>query len=91
MIFIALGLFLYRLFSVIAFIRSLDNFDEFPSTINDIYDLTDLNMFGCVIVFIILVMWNPLFLVAHFYTIYFILEWLINIKTIKNTRGADMK
>lgn len=50
-----------------------EDFDGVPVTPKEIYDSNDMNMFGCVIVFIIGFILNPLFYIAHF------IHWLFHI------------
>ena len=47
-------------------ISTLEGFDDMAVTPQEIYDYSDMNMFGCVIVFIIGFILNPLFYMAHF-------------------------
>ena len=48
-------------------------FDDMVVTPKEIYDSNDINMFGCVIVFIICFILNPLFYIAHF------IHWLFHV------------
>ena len=48
-------------------------FDDTAVTPKEIYDSNDINMFGCVIVFIICFILNPLFYIAHF------IHWLFHV------------
>ena len=48
-------------------------FDDMAVTPKEIYDSNDINMFGCVIVFIICFILNPLFYIAHF------IHWLFHV------------
>ena len=48
-------------------------FDDIVVTPKEIYDSNDINMFGCVIVFIICFILNPLFYIAHF------IHWLFHV------------
>lgn len=49
------------------------DFDDIAVTPKEIYDSNDMNMFGCVIVFIICFILNPLFYMAHF------IHWLFHV------------
>lgn len=49
------------------------DFDGMSVTPKEIYDSNDMNMFGCVIVFIIGFILNPLFYIAHF------IHWLFHV------------
>lgn len=49
------------------------DFDDMAVTPKEIYDSNDINMFGCVIVFIIGFILNPLFYIAHF------IHWLFHV------------
>ena len=49
------------------------DFDDMVVTPKEIYDSNDINMFGCVIVFIICFILNPLFYIAHF------IHWLFHV------------
>ena len=44
----------------------LEKFDDLAVTPKEIYESNDMNMFGCVIVFIICFIFDPLFYIAHF-------------------------
>lgn len=48
-------------------------FDDMAVTPKEIYDSNDMNMFGCVIVFIICFILNPLFYMAYF------IHWLFHV------------
>ena len=50
-----------------------EDFDDIAVTPKEIYDSNDINMFGCVIVFIICFILNPLFYIAHF------IHWLFHV------------
>ena len=50
-----------------------EDFDDMAVTPKEIYDSNDINMFGCVIVFIICFILNPLFYIAHF------IHWLFHV------------
>ena len=50
-----------------------EDFDDMAVTPKEIYDSNDINMFGCVIVFIICFILNPLFYIAHF------IHWLFDV------------
>ena len=50
-----------------------EDFDDMVVTPKEIYDSNDINMFGCVIVFIICFILNPLFYIAHF------IHWLFHV------------
>lgn len=50
------------------------DFDDMAVTHKEIYDSNDINMFGCVIVFIICFILNPLFYIAHF------IHWLFHVE-----------
>ena len=50
-----------------------EDFHDMAVTPKEIYDSNDINMFGCVIVFIICFILNPLFYIAHF------IHWLFHV------------
>lgn len=50
-----------------------EDFDSMAVTPKEIYDSNNINMFGCVIVFIIGFILNPLFYIAHF------IHWLFHV------------
>lgn len=49
------------------------DFDSVAVTPKEIYDSNNMNMFGCVIVFIIGFILNPLYYIAHF------IHWLFHV------------
>lgn len=50
-----------------------EDFDSMAVTPKEIYDSNNINMFGCVIVFIIGFILNPLFYISHF------IHWLFHV------------
>ena len=57
---------LYFIFAIAVFLVELDDFDNMAVTPKEIYESNDMNMFGCVIVFMFCFILNPLFYIAHF-------------------------
>lgn len=55
------------------FIVTIKDFDNVAVTPKEIYESNDLNIFACVVIFIIMLLVNPLFFVAHF------IYWLFHI------------
>lgn len=50
------------------------DFDGMAVTPKEIYDSNNINMFGCIIVFMICFILNPLFYIAHF------IYWLFHVE-----------
>lgn len=59
-------IFLYVAFTVIIFFNTISDFDNAAVTPKQIYECSDFNMFGCVVIFIVGVILNPLFYIVHF-------------------------
>ena len=59
-------IFLYIIFAVVTFFCTISNFDNVAVTPKQIYECNNFNMFGCVFIFIVGVILNPLFYIAHF-------------------------
>lgn len=68
--------FLLTYISIIVamFIVTIKDFDNVAVTPREIYESNNLNMFACVMIFIIMFVVNPLFFKTHF------LYWLFHIK-----------
>ena len=45
---------------------TIKDFENVAVTPKEIYESNDLNMFGCVVIFVIMFLVNPLFFIAHF-------------------------
>lgn len=60
--------FLLTYISIIVamFIVTIKDFDNVAVTPKEIYESNDLNMFGCVVIFVIMFLANPLFFIVHF-------------------------
>ena len=68
-------------------IVTIKDFENVAVTPKEIYESNDLNMFGCVVIFVVMFLVNPLFFIAHFYTGYFILTWLMTNKHVYENKG----
>lgn len=68
-----LFLLIYLVFIVVMFLSTINDFDCIAITPKQIYEFHDLNMFGCVVLFIFLLVLNPLFYAAHF------LYWIFHV------------
>ena len=66
-------LLFYSIFVVVIFFNTISDFDNVAVTPRQIYECTNLNMFACVLIFIIGFITNPLFFVAHF------LYWIFHV------------
>lgn len=59
-------LLVYVSIIIAMFIVTIKNFENVAVTPKEIYESNDLNMFGCVVIFVIMFLVNPLFFIAHF-------------------------
>lgn len=59
-------IFLYVVFAVSTFFCTIIDFDNVAVTPKQIYECNNFNMFGCVVIFIVGFILNPLFYIAHF-------------------------
>lgn len=59
-------LFIYIIYAVFVFLVTMKDFGNVAFTPRQIYECNNLNMFACVLLFIIAFIVNPLFFVAHF-------------------------
>lgn len=66
-------LFIYLLFVVAIFLGTIKDFDSMAITPRQIYECNNMNMFGCVVLFMASLMINPLFYIAHF------LYWIFHV------------
>lgn len=65
---------IYLFIIAIYFLMTIGHFNEIPVTPNDIADCTTYNMFGCVVMWVIMVIFNPVFYIAHF------IYWIFHVK-----------
>lgn len=56
----------YIIFIVVIFFAMINDYDNVAVTPRQIYECTDLNIFACVLVFVIGFVIDPLFYVLHF-------------------------
>lgn len=66
-------LFIYTLHTAVMLLNTIKYFDDLAITPKQIYECSNLNMFACVLLFIIGFIVNPLFYVAHF------LYWIFHV------------
>lgn len=66
-------LLIYPIYTVAMLLSTIDDFDNVAITPKQIYECNNLNMFGCVVLFIVSIIINPLFFVAHF------LYWIFHV------------
>lgn len=59
-------LLVYVSIIIAMFIVTIKDFWNVAVTPKEIYESNDLNMFGCVVIFVIMFLVNPLFFIAHF-------------------------
>lgn len=59
-------LLVYVSIIIAMFIVTIKDFENVAVTPKKIYESNDLNMFGCVVIFVIMFLVNPLFFIAHF-------------------------
>lgn len=57
---------IYLIFIVGIFLATIKYFGNVSVTPRQIYECNDLNMFACVLLFLIFIILDPLFLLAHF-------------------------
>ncbi len=62
---------------VAMFIVTIKDFNNVAVTPKEIYECNDFNMFGCIVIFVIMFLVNPLFFIAHF------LYWIFHIGETK--------
>ena len=64
----------YILYILVVGLQTIfENFDDLAVTPKEIYESNDMNMFGCVIVFMFCFILNPLFYIAHF------IHWIFHV------------
>lgn len=63
----------YIFIIVILFFMTFDDLHEIPTTPRQIYDESNMNMFGCTIQFLIMLVFNPIFHVVEF------IYWIIHV------------
>lgn len=56
----------YGAISLIMFFMTFEHYDEYDLTPKEIYDHNDLNMFGCILAWLVMFIFNPLFFIIHF-------------------------
>lgn len=66
-------LVIYSCCAITLFCVTIKDFNDFAVTPREIYECNDLNMFACVGLFLILLVFNPLFFIAHF------LYWIFHV------------
>lgn len=66
-------LLVYSIFIVVIFFATISDFDNVAVTPRQIYECNNLNMFACILIFIIGFITNPLFYVAH------LLYWIFHV------------
>lgn len=59
-------LFIYIIYAVFVFLVTMKDFGKIEITPKQIYECNHMNMFGCVVLFVGLIIINPLFYMAHF-------------------------
>lgn len=62
----------YIIFIIVMFFVTLLDYDNAAVTPRQIYERTNLNIFGCTLVFIIAFVIDPLFFILHF------IDWMIH-------------
>lgn len=62
----------YIVFIIVIFFVTLLDYDDAAVTPRQIYERTNLNIFGCTLVFIIAFVIDPLFFILHF------IDWVIH-------------
>lgn len=62
----------YIIFIIVMFFATLLDYDNAAVTPRQIYECTNLNIFGCALVFIIAFVIDPLFFILHF------IDWVIH-------------
>ncbi len=66
-------LLVYVSLIIAMFIVTIKDFENVAVTPKEIYESNDLNMFGCVVIFVVMFLVNPLFFISHF------LYWIFHI------------
>ena len=66
-------LLIYVIYVVLIFCNTISDFGNVAVTPRQIYECNNLNMFGCIVLFIFGFILNPLFVVAHF------LYWIFHV------------
>jgi hypothetical protein len=59
-------IFFYTIWSIGIFLGTLGDIEDVACTPRQIYDSNDLNMFGCVVVFLVFLVLDPLFFALKF-------------------------
>ena len=62
----------YIIFIIAIFFATFGDYDNVAVTPKQIYECTNLNIFGCALVFIITFVLSPLFFIVHF------IDWLLH-------------
>ena len=63
---IEIGLAIYLCAIIIIFLTSLKDFNNVDVTTAAIYECNDLNWLGCIVIFVIALIINPIFFFCHF-------------------------
>lgn len=63
----------YIIFIIVIFFATIGDYENIAVTPRQIYECTDLNIFGCTLIFIIAFVLDPLFFVVHF------IDWLLHV------------
>lgn len=66
-------LVIYSCIAISMFCVTIKGFNNVAVTPKEIYECNDLNMFACVVLFLIMLVFNPLFFIAHF------LYWIFHV------------
>lgn len=62
----------YIIFIIVIFFATLLDYDNAAVTPKQIYESTNLNIFGCTLIFIVAFVIDPLFFILHF------IDWLLH-------------
>lgn len=66
-------LIFYIIFIIAMFIATIKDYGNVAVTPRQIYECTDINIFACVLVFVIAFVLDPLFFILHF------IGWLLHV------------
>lgn len=66
-------LVVYIIWIIGIFIATIGDYENIAVTPKQVYECTDLNIFACVLVFVIAFVLDPLFFVVHF------IDWLLHV------------
>lgn len=59
-------LIVYLIIITYMFMSTIDLSDDIPLTPKQIYDSSEMNMFGCIVVFLFMLVINPLYYIVYF-------------------------